>query len=385
MRNNSAVFIVLATAALGCSKSADKPAGNAATTDSAAVSAQSGGFTVTPEQQAKIHVVVATTSQFKPTVETTGTVAFNGDRSTQVLAPVSGPVRRLFVEVGSHVSRGSALASVSSPDFATAIADYRKAQATYRNLKRVADQDVELFKTDAISRREVEAAQTDADGAAADRDAALEQVRSLGVDPATIDKLRADGSVPSIEAVIRAPISGVVVERLINPGQLLEAGSTPAFTIADLSTVWVNANVFEADLPGIHAGQAATVASNAMPSPMSGRVDYVAALVDPASRATSVRIAVPNRNELLKRDMYVRVTIQSDRVQSGILVPSAAVLRDDENLPYVFVAAAGNSYSRRPVTLGAHVAGSYQIVSGLNAGDRVVTEGALFLSFAESQ
>jgi cobalt-zinc-cadmium efflux system membrane fusion protein len=122
-----------------------------------------------------------------------------------------------------------------------------------------------------------------------------------------------------------------------------------------------------------------------MPTPLPGRVDYVAALVDPATRATNVRIAVPNRNEVLKRDMYVRVTIQSDRVQSGILVPSAAILRDDENLPYVFVAAPNNTYSRRRITLGSHVGDSYQILGGLNAGDKVVSEGALFLSFAESQ
>jgi cobalt-zinc-cadmium efflux system membrane fusion protein len=185
--------------------------------------------------------------------------------------------------------------------------------------------------------------------------------------------------------LIRAPISGVVVERLINPGQLLQAGSTPAFTIADLSTVWVLANVFEADLPMVRRGQPATVASSAMPTPLQGRVDYVAALVDPASRATTVRILVPNTNQALKRDMYVRVAIKSDRDQSGILVPSSAVLRDEENLPFVFVTAPNNTYSRRRVTLGSHVGDSYHIASGLNPGDSVVAEGALFLQFAESQ
>src|SRR5512141_113098 len=268
MRNRTASLLILSFVAAGCSRKADDLASSAGS----ATTAQSGGFTLTPAQREKIHIIVAAASQFQPSVEATGTVAFNGDRSTQVLAPISGPVTRLFAEVGTRVSRGTPLAAVSSPDFADAIAEYRKAQATYRNLQRIAEQDVELFKTDAISRREVEAAQTDAAGAAADRDAALEHIRSLGVDPATIDRVRGGASVPA-EALIRAPISGVVVERLINPGQLLQAGSTPAFTIADLSTVWVLANVFEADLPMVRRGQPATVASSAMPAPLQGRVD----------------------------------------------------------------------------------------------------------------
>lgn len=366
--------MVLVTVA--CSKKDDTAATKPDTAAAAAPVPASGGFTLTETQRAKIHLVAVTMSPFKPSIETTGTVAFNGDRSTQVLSPVSGPVTRMYVEVGARVGRGSPLAAVSSPDFAAAIASYRKADATYRNLQRIADQDAQLFKTDAISRREVEAAQTDASGAAADREAAREQLRSLGVDANAISQ-------PNVQALIRAPISGVVVERLITPGQLLQAGSTAAFTIADIGSVWVNANVFEADLPNIHQGQAATISTNQLN--VEGRVDYVAALVDPSSRATTVRIAAPNPGGVLKKDMYVRVTIHSDRSQNGIVVPGAAVLRDDENLPFVFVASPNNTYGRRHITLGGHVGDSYQVLSGLNPGDKVVAEGALFLQFAESQ
>jgi cobalt-zinc-cadmium efflux system membrane fusion protein len=185
--------------------------------------------------------------------------------------------------------------------------------------------------------------------------------------------------------MIRSPIEGVVVERNINPGQLLQAGSTPAFTIADLSSMWVLANVFEADLPNVRRGQMATVSSSAMPAPITGRVDYVAALVDPASRATSVRITVPNHNQQLKRDMYVRVSINSDLKRTGILVPEASVLRDEQNLPFVFVETTPGHYSRRSITLGAHVGSNYEVASGLTVGEKVVAEGALFLQFAESQ
>jgi membrane fusion protein, heavy metal efflux system len=149
--------------------------------------------------------------------------------------------------------------------------------------------------------------------------------------------------------------------------------------------MWVLANVFEADLPSIRKGQLATITSSGMATPVEGRVDYVAALVDPASRATSVRITVPNHNQMLKKDMYVKVSINSDLTRSGILVPEAAVLRDEQNLPFVFVQTGNGQYSRRSITLGAHVGSSYEIASGITPGEKVVAEGALFLQFAESQ
>ena len=361
------------------------PGAGTDSTGTSATATVSSGFTLPAAQKARIQIVVATPALFQPAVDVTGTVAFNGDRSTQVLSPVSGPVAQLLVQVGTRVVKGASLATVSSPDFATAVAAYRKAESTYRNLKRIAEQDVELFKTDAIARRDVEQAQTDAAAAAADRDAALEQMRSLGVDSRSIEQIRSNPAVQNIPAVIRSPISGTVVERLITPGQLLQAGSTPAFTVADLSTVWVLANVFEADLATVRPGQPATVTSSVSPDPFIGTVNYVSAIVDPASRATSVRLLVPNRNELLKRDMYVRVSIRSNVNRSGILIPAAAVQRDEENLPFVFVEAANGSYGRRRVTLGAHVGGSYQILAGLSTGDKVVADGALFVQFAESQ
>ncbi len=342
-------------------------------------------LTLTTEQQARISVDTVKTSQFTPSIKATGTVQFDGDRSTRVLSPVSGPVTRLLVQPGAQVSSGTALATVSSPDFAAAVGAYRKAVATAANLQRIADQDVQLFKTDALSRREMDQAQTDASSALADREAALEQIRSLGINPATLSAGGAVGN--NIPGVIRAPISGTVVERLISPGQLLQAGTTPAFTIADLSTVWVMANVFEADLAAVHKGESVTVSSPVSPTPFTGTVDYVGALVDSSTRATSVRLVMRNRGDLLKSGMYVDVAIHSDRAMSGILIPSDAVLRDDQNLPFVFVVTGSGAqarYARRSVVIGPQIGGNYEVRSGLSDGDRVVAHGALFLQFAES-
>jgi membrane fusion protein, heavy metal efflux system len=373
-------LVVGATAITACARTDAKPPD----ADSAA-SASGAGFTIPAAQRARLHVIPVVLSVFRPVVATTGTVAFNGDHSTQVLAPVSGPVSRILVPLGAQVARGSALATVSSPDFAAAVAAFRKAESSYRQLSRVAALDEELFKTDAIAHRDVEQAQTDAAAAAADRDASLQQLHALGVDAATIAAIQAGKSVGPVEAVIRAPISGTVVEKLINPGQLLQAGTTLTFTVADVSSMWVTANVFESDLAAVRKGANATISTDAGKYPIPGVVDNVADLVDPNTKATAVRIVAPNPSGILKRDMFVRVAIQAAAQQSGFLVPTSAVLRNDENLPFVFVALPAGGFNRRQITLGPRVGDGYQVLTGLTAGDKVVTEGALFLQFAESQ
>ena len=376
-----------ALALVACSQ--DAAPRSAAGDTAVAVALDSGitarDVTLTPAQASRIRVSTVTMQAYRPVVQTTGTVAFNGDRSTQVLAPVSGPITRILVNPGAVVQRGQALATVTSPDFAAATAAYRKAQAAYLNAQRIADLDAQLFKNDAIPRRELEQAQTDAASAAADRDAAIEQMRALGVDDASIAAVRENRAGATTQAVIRAPIAGTVVEKLVNPGQLIQAGSTPCFTIADLSTVWVMANVFESDMAAVAAGQAATITTGALPAPITGQVTYVSALVDPASKAAAVRILAPNPRGVLKRDMLVNVAIRAAEGRNGLLIPVSAVMRDDQNLPFVYVARPDNHYGRRQVTLGSRTGDQYEVAAGLTAGERIVVDGALFLQFAGSQ
>ncbi|HEY0783425.1 MAG TPA: efflux RND transporter periplasmic adaptor subunit, partial [Thermoanaerobaculia bacterium] len=232
-----------------------------------------------PAQRQRVRLETVGASSFRRTVETTGTVAFDQNRATQVLAPISGPVARLDVQLGAQVGRGQALATVASPDFASDVSALRKAEATAKNARRLATLDEELWKNDAIARRDMEQAETDAVSAEADRDAALEQLRSLGVDAKTIDDIRANRPVKAGGGAIRSPIAGTVVERLITPGQLLQAGTTPCVTVADLATVWVMANVFESDLPFVSAGDTAEITTGEGGAPIEGRVDYVAAIV----------------------------------------------------------------------------------------------------------
>jgi cobalt-zinc-cadmium efflux system membrane fusion protein len=371
------VSILLAALAAGCS-GGDAP-------KSAEAAPKPSALVLPAAQRERIDVLPVTPTRFTPVVQTTGTVAFDGDQSTQVLAPISGPVMRIVVQPGTTVQKGDPLAYVSSPDFAEAVSNFRKADAAAHNAQRIADQDEQLFKNDAIARRDLEQAQTDAIAAAADREAALQQLRAIGVETNTIEALQKGQAVAVVEGVIRAPLAGTVVERLITPGQLLEAGATPCFTIADLSRMWVMANVFESDLGDVETGDVAEVSTSAWPDAFRGTVDNIAAEVDSSTKATAVRVVVRNPRRLLKKDMYVRVAIRSRREHTGLLVPVSAVLRDEDNQPFVYVQNATGAYERRTVTLGSRVDDRYQIGAGLAPGDRVVSQGGLFLQFAESQ
>jgi len=321
---------------------------------------------------------------FHPAVEATGTVEFDQDRSTGVLAPISGPVSRILVDTGTRVLRGTPLASIASPDFAAAVSDLRKAAATSANESRIAKLDRDLFENDAIARIDVENAETDAANATADLESARDQLRSLGVDEKSIAAIEAGKPAPHQTGVIRSPIDGTVVEKLITPGQLLEAGATPCFTVADLSKVWVMANVFETDLPRVEVGDPAEIVTESG-AKVPAKVQYIDAIVDPATRAVKVRLVASNPGGVLKRDLYVRTVIRSADEHQGLLVPVSAVQRNAENLPYVFVTGPDDTFARRQVVLGPRIDDRQEVTSGLAAGETIVVEGSLFLEQVEQQ
>jgi cobalt-zinc-cadmium efflux system membrane fusion protein len=372
-----ATGLAVAVAVAACNKTPDAKA--------VAEAPKAAHFTISAEQRAKLELVTLATVNFRPEIEITGTVAFNGDRSTPVLAPISGPVSRIVANLGVVVTPGQTLATVSSPDFATAVATYRKAETALRNADRILKQNEQLFANDALARSELDQSRTDQAAAVADRDAALLGLRGLGLDEATITGIRDGQKAAPVEGAIRSPIAGTVVERLINPGQLIQAGTTAAFTVADLSSMWVIANVYADDIALVEHGLGVDIITDTKGTKVRGTVDYVAPIVDPGTKATMVRIVADNAAQLLKRDMFVRMQIQSRRERAGLLVPVAAVLRDDDNLPFVFVTSAGGSFDHRRVTLGTRVGNAYEITLGLKAGETVVANGALFLQFAERQ
>ena len=339
---------------------------------------------LTQAQRQKITLFTVTRMTYRRTVDTTGVVDFDHDQASPVLAPISGPVSRLLVQPGEKVKKGDALAAVISPDFAAAVSAYRKALVTADTARKLANLDKDLLAHQGVSAREEQQAQTDAASAEADRDAALQSLQALNVAPQVITDTR-EGKLTAMEGLIRSPISGTVVERLINPGQLLQAGSTNCFTIADLSRVWVMAHIFDSDLGSVHVGDAAQLSTALSSQTISGTVENIAAEVDPNTRSVAVRVTVNNPGEFLKRQMYVQVHISDSQPVGGLLAPVSAVLRDDENLPFVYVVQPDGSFARRRITLGYRSGDRYDISSGLRPGEQIVSDGAIFVQFMQSQ
>lgn len=341
--------------------------------------------TLTKEQKQSIHVSTVEPSKYHTTITTTGVVDFDHNRSTDVLAPFSGAVTRVPVELGQHVARGQALAEVASPDFAAAAGAYRKAVLAAEAADAVAANDRDLYAHQAISQRENASAQADAASADADRAAALQALAALHMDPKTISAIRAGKPVADGAGVIHAPIAGTVVAKSIAPGQSLAAGATACFTIADTSRMWVMAEVFGSDVTRVQTGAPATIDVGDGDKPVHGTVTNVGAVVDPATRSVNTRVLVDNPHGELKQQMYVTVHIRSREPRSGLLIPVGAVLRDDEDLPFVYLVEPDGSYARRAITLGTRVGDRYVVSQGLHAGDKVVVDGSIFLNFMQSQ
>jgi cobalt-zinc-cadmium efflux system membrane fusion protein len=376
----AAAVLVLAVAVMtftSCSSRIDSNPPTASVTGSNA--------TLTATQREHIQLYTVKSSKFHRTIETTGVVDFDNDQATSVLAPFSGPVSQLLVSLGARVKEGTPLAAVESPDFATAISTYRKALAAAQTDRRLADLDKDLLEHHGVSQREADQAETDAVSAEADRDAALRALVSLQVAPQTIKDIEQGRPVAHAVAFIRSPVAGTVVEKLITPGELLQAGTTPCFTVANLSRVWVLAQLFGSDLTAVSLGDPARVLTGIGSNDFSGKVDNVSALVDPDTRAVQVRVVVENPGDFLKKQMYVRVLIQARQESAGLLIPVSAVLRDDENLPFVYVAQPDRSFARRHITLGYRVGEQYDIGAGLQAGDQIVVAGGIFVQFMQTQ
>jgi cobalt-zinc-cadmium efflux system membrane fusion protein len=360
----------------GCSpKGRDEPPASAA---------KAGSVTLTAAQRQKLHIYTVAESKFHKSIEATGVVDFDQDQATSVLAPFSGPVSRLLVSLGDRVREGDPLAAVQSPDFAAAVGAYRKALATAKTNRHLADLDRDLLQHHGVAQREADQAETDAVNAEADRDAALQALVSLNVSPQTVKDLQEGRPVLHPEGIIRSPVSGTVVEKLITPGELLQAGSTPCFTVANLSRVWVMTQVFGSDLASVSLGDSAEVTDLGAKN-LSGKVDNISALVDPDTRAVIVRVVADNPGNLLKKQMYVHVLIHAHQESTGFLVPVSSILRDDENLPFIYLAQPDGGFARQHVTLGPRVGDQYEIDADAKAGDRIVVEGGLFVQFMQNQ
>jgi cobalt-zinc-cadmium efflux system membrane fusion protein len=342
---------------------------------------QAALFTIPQEQMSHVQVVTIEPVKLTRTLRLTGAVAFNAFSTTPVITQVGGPVSRILVVPGERVKQGQPLLEVSSPDYSVLLASYLKAKDTYRVTDKNYDRAKDLLEHHAIADRDLLQAESDRNQAQAELFASEQGLKVLGITnpDSLLSKMPSGAEVP-----VRAPISGEVVERLVAPGQVLAAGTTQAFTISDMSTVWVLANVYQGDLAYVKDGDDVSVQTDSYPDTFHGKISFVSPALDPTTRTLQARIVVQNPGEKLKRDMYVNVTVTAGSIPNAIAVPDAAVLRDDENQPFVYVASSSNQFGRRQVEIGNSQGGQTQILKGLSPGERVVGNGSLFLQFANS-
>jgi cobalt-zinc-cadmium efflux system membrane fusion protein len=345
---------------------------------------QPGLFTVAAEQMAHLKVVTVGTKVWQTTILTTGTVDWDADHTTQAITQVNGPISRILVDTGAKVKQGDPLLYVSSPDVANAISAYRKARNREVLAQRIVDRMNEMLSHGAVAAKDVESAEADYNDARTDVQTSLQALRIFGITQQEIDQAQQQGTTISTELAVRAPIAGVVVQKLVSPGMLIQAGATVCFMLSDTSTVWVQGHIFDRDLPFVRTGDPVEETNPAAARTFHGVVNYVGAFVDPATRTTPVRIVTQNPEGLLKKDMFVEAAIRTGSQSNVLAVPASAVLRDDKNEPIVYVQAEPGKFAQRSVTIGMLQDGMIAITSGLQKGENVLADGSLFVQFATS-
>lgn len=336
-------------------------------------------FTIPQDQMSHVQVLTVQPTTLTRSLRLTGAVAYNSFRTTPVITQVSGPVSRVVVVPGQKVTQGEPMLYVASPDYSQLRTNYLKAKAADSLAQMAFARAKDLYQHHAIAEQILEQAESAEVQASGDLVAAQAALKVMGViDPDALVK-----APPSFEVPVKAPIGGLVVEQDVSAGQLIQPGTTQCFMISDVNTVWVLVNVYQKDLPYVHVGDQVTIQTDTYPEVFHGRIAYVAASLDPSTRTLQARIETNNPGEKLKKDMYVVATVNAGTIRDAIALPDAAVLRDTENQPFVYAAAA-DQFGRRSVTLGESLNGQKQITSGLKAGDRVIGNGSLFLQFANS-
>lgn len=375
-----ALSLVLFLFLIGCGTSRT----TVATVSADSAVPQAALFTVPADQLPRLKVVPAETATWMIAVRTTGTVDWDADRTTQAITQVSGPISRILVDTGAVVQKGDPLLFVSSPDVAAAISTYKKARNQQEFARRTIVRTRELLDHGAAAQKDVEAAEAAFNDASTDVQTSLQTLKIFEITKQELDEAEKQGVPISTELAVRSPIAGVVVQKLISPGMLIQAGATTCFMISDVSTVWVQGHIFDRDLSAIRPGDRVDLSNASIPEVFHGEISYVGSMLDPTTRTTPVRIVTPNPHGLLKKDTFVEAIIHTRTQKNLLAVPVSAVLRTTENEPLVYVEAEAGKFGQRLITTGAQQNDQIEVLSGLKPGERVVSEGSIFLQFANS-
>jgi len=309
------------------------------------------------------------------TIRVTANIAHNQDRSFHVTPRVRGRVVEVYASIGSTVSVGSPLALLDSTELGEARAEHAKAVALVDLAKSNVEREKRLFEQKISPQKDLLAAQVEERRAEVEVRMLHEKLRLYGLSETEIN---GSNDAPS-RYLVRAPGPGVVIEKEITQGEVIEAGKR-VFTISDLSTVWVLLNIFEKDLAQVSKNTAMKIETDAYPGEsFEGKVAYIGDVVDPQNRTISLRVAVANPNRRLKPGMFAKAEIVTASISAqAIVIPSGAIQRV-EGKPIAFVQQADGAFAKRDLELSRQTGDRVEIKSGLKEGDRVVVTGAFTL------
>jgi cobalt-zinc-cadmium efflux system membrane fusion protein len=332
-------------------------------------------------QLASVKVEPVEEREFPVEKDAIGSIGFNEDMTVQVFTPYQGRIIALFAEVGNDVTKGQTLFTIDSPDLlqaeSTLIAAAGVLELNTKNLERLRD----LYTTRAVSQHDVEQAASDQQTAEGNLRAARDAVRLFGKTDADIDTIIAKRSAdPTL--VVPSPITGRITARNAAPGLYVQPGNEPApYTVADIKTMWMLANVTEADSPAFRVGQQVQVKVSAFPGRVfGGKITTIAATVDPNTRRVLVRSEVSDPQHELRSGMFADFVISVGAPVRSPAIPLDGVVREGDGTMTAWVTADRRHFTRRTVTIGQERDGYRQILDGVQVGELVATEGALFLS-----
>jgi len=333
----------------------------------AAVEADTDANLVHVDHPDQFNLVTATSYAATATLQVTGTVNPDISRTIPVISIASGRVLEIHARIGDYVKKGQLLMEVQSTDVSGAVSSYFKAVNDERLAQVQLDRAKILFDKGAIAKSQVEIAQNAEDDAKAALYASEDQLRVLGIDK----------NHPAATVKVYSPASGYIVAQNVTNAAaagVTYSGSSTAFTIADLSHVWIICDVYENDLPTVHLGQKADIRLTAYPDRvLTGVISDIGAVLDPQIRTAKVRIQVDNPDTLMRVGMFATATIHGKTLQTHVQVPASAVLHLHDR-DWVYIPAGEGKFRRVSVRGGGGLPGNMQeIVSGIDVGQQVVS------------
>ncbi|WP_084544797.1 efflux RND transporter periplasmic adaptor subunit [Derxia gummosa] len=377
----SLIALSLAAALAGCGKDASTEAA-AGTEQAAAAPSDPNLVTAPPALAGQLKTVTVGKTAVAEPLHVVGRIDFDEQRVARIGANVTGRVTELMALPGQQVAAGAVLAQLNSAELGTAQLALLKARAQRELAAKAVERARLLLAADVIGSAELQRRENELGVAQVEERAATDALRVMGVSQAAIGQTANTGAITSISSIV-STLSGVVVERKVNKGQVVQPAEV-LFTVADLSRVWVVAQVPEAQVGRVAVGQNVNVdvPSNGV-EPITGKIVWVADIVNPETRTVMVRTEVDNPKRHLKPAMLANLVIEPLPVER-LVVPAAAVVRE-ENEDYVFVRTEGDKYRRTPVKLADAVGGVRPVETGLVGGEVIVGEGAFHLNNQRKQ